>query len=320
MLGTVVVGVIFTDIKGFPTTEYVSQGRNLGRVEYVHGGVSRNVAENIAVSGMPVTFVSMTEPGGIGREAVERLDRCGVNTEFILPAPQNGIGKWMVVFDEKGEVAGQISCPPDMKPLTDFVEAYGNAFVQDADQIIIELDIGRKTVEQVLALAKTYGKKVYAVAGNRSVLVSHLDLLLETDCLICSATEFCDLFGISISSLSFEQMCDTLKSCAMQHGLPSVVVTLGDRGCVFYDKTSNRSARIPAAATDVSDVSGAGDAFLAGTVMGLSRGFSLYDAASLGIELSALAVHSSGYSCSVNNLPADFAKKLSKNQPELQIV
>jgi len=86
MLGTVVVGVIFTDIKGFPISEYAPQGRTLGGVEYVHGGVSRNVAENIAVSGLPVTFVSMTEPGGIGREVVDRLDRCGVNTEFILPS------------------------------------------------------------------------------------------------------------------------------------------------------------------------------------------------------------------------------------------
>lgn len=46
--GIIVIGAVFVDIKGFPDDVYIPDGRNAGRVEYVHGGVSRNVVEDIA--------------------------------------------------------------------------------------------------------------------------------------------------------------------------------------------------------------------------------------------------------------------------------
>lgn len=46
--GIVVLGAVFVDIKGFPEDIYVPDGRNAGHVEYIHGGVSRNVVEDIA--------------------------------------------------------------------------------------------------------------------------------------------------------------------------------------------------------------------------------------------------------------------------------
>ena len=67
MANTVVVGVTFVDIKGFSSFAYNPQGRNLGSVRIVHGGVSRNVVENFSNIGMPVSFVSMLDDSAIGR-------------------------------------------------------------------------------------------------------------------------------------------------------------------------------------------------------------------------------------------------------------
>lgn len=55
-MGIVVIGAVFVDIKGFPTDTYIPVGRNAGIVEYVHGGVSRNVVENIANIELRPTF------------------------------------------------------------------------------------------------------------------------------------------------------------------------------------------------------------------------------------------------------------------------
>lgn len=57
--GIVVVGAIFVDIKGFPQDIYVPDGRNAGYIEYIHGGVARNVVEDIANLGLNSTFVSI---------------------------------------------------------------------------------------------------------------------------------------------------------------------------------------------------------------------------------------------------------------------
>ena len=37
-MGIVVIGAVFVDIKGFPEDIYVPEGRNAGRIEYIHGG------------------------------------------------------------------------------------------------------------------------------------------------------------------------------------------------------------------------------------------------------------------------------------------
>ena len=47
-MGIVVIGAVFVDIKGYPLSTYIPGGRNAGRMEQVHGGVSRNVAEAVS--------------------------------------------------------------------------------------------------------------------------------------------------------------------------------------------------------------------------------------------------------------------------------
>ena len=54
--GIVVIGATFVDIKGFPHDLYLPTGRNVGHIEYIHGGVARNVAEDIANAELRPTF------------------------------------------------------------------------------------------------------------------------------------------------------------------------------------------------------------------------------------------------------------------------
>ena len=65
-MGIVVIGAVFVDIKGYPLSTYIPGGRNAGRIEQVHGGVSRNVAEDIANVELRPTFVGLVDDTGIG--------------------------------------------------------------------------------------------------------------------------------------------------------------------------------------------------------------------------------------------------------------
>ena len=49
-MGIVVMGAVFVDIKGYPDGQYIPAGRNAGRVLQVHGGVSTDVLEKLAVT------------------------------------------------------------------------------------------------------------------------------------------------------------------------------------------------------------------------------------------------------------------------------
>ena len=70
--GTVVFGTVFMDCKGFAANRYDPLGRNVGTVRFIHGGVGRNVAENLALAGSSPVFVSSVDEGGLGGEVLAR--------------------------------------------------------------------------------------------------------------------------------------------------------------------------------------------------------------------------------------------------------
>ena len=72
-MGIVVIGSVFVDIKGYPYDTYLPTGRNSGRIVQVHGGVSRNIAEDIANVELRPTFVSLVDDNGMGIDVIEKL-------------------------------------------------------------------------------------------------------------------------------------------------------------------------------------------------------------------------------------------------------
>ena len=78
-MSIVVIGTVFVDIKGFPEDTYVPDGRNTGRIEYVHGGVARNVVEDIANLELRPTFVSVVDETPMGKDVYDKLRKHKVN-------------------------------------------------------------------------------------------------------------------------------------------------------------------------------------------------------------------------------------------------
>ena len=71
--GIVVIGATFVDIKGFPHDTYIPDGRNVGHVEYIHGGVARNVGEDIANAELRPTFVGIVDDTPLGTDVLQKL-------------------------------------------------------------------------------------------------------------------------------------------------------------------------------------------------------------------------------------------------------
>ena len=158
-MGIVVIGAVFVDIKGYPLSTYIPGGRNAGRMEQVHGGVSRNVAEDIANVELRPTFVSLVDDSGMGQDVIDKLENHKVNTRFIKKVP-DGMGTWLAIFDNRGDVTAAISKRPDTTPLIDLLTEQGDEIFADCDSIALELDLEKETVKQTLKYAKKYGKKV----------------------------------------------------------------------------------------------------------------------------------------------------------------
>ena len=156
-MGIVVMGAVFVDIKGFPEDIYIPDGRNVGHVEYIHGGVSRNVVEDIANIELRPTFVGIVDDSALGEDVVKKLKNHKVNTDYIQTVP-GGMGTWLAVFDHNGDLAGSVSQRPNLMPILDMLEKKGDEIFANADSIIVEVDMDKEIIKKVVALAKQYDK------------------------------------------------------------------------------------------------------------------------------------------------------------------
>ena len=287
-MGIVVIGAVFVDIKGYPLSTYIPGGRNAGRVEQVHGGVCRNVAEDIANVELRPTFVSLVDETGSGQDVIDKLARHKVNTRYIRRVP-DGMGTWLAVFDNDGDVCAAISKRPDTTPLTRLLQEQGDEIFADCDGIAIELDLEKETVKQVLQFAKKYRKKVYAAVSNMSIAMERRDFLQQIDCFVCNQQEAGLMFSDNYEELDADEMCRTLAGNVHSANIPCMVVTMGDKGAV-YARSGGECGTIPAKKVDVIDTTGAGDAFFAGTVIGLTYGKTLAQACEIGSRLAASVI------------------------------
>lgn len=283
-----VVGNVFVDIKGFPDDNYIPGGRNAGKVEIVHGGVGRNVAEDIANIELRPRFVSMVDDTPEGEEVLRKLKNHKVNTDYV-PAVPNGMGMWLAVFDETGDIVGSISKRPDMSALETLINEKGDEIFVDCDSIVVEIDLDKEIIKSVFKYAEKYKKRVYAVVANMSIASQRRDFLQSIDCFVCNVEEAGILFVSDFEGMSPEELCDELSRKVVSARIPSMVVTLGSRGAVYADMNGDKGV-YPARRVKVRDTTGAGDAFCAGVAIGLTYGKTMREAVEIGTQLASSVI------------------------------
>lgn len=294
-MGIVVIGAVFVDIKGYPEAAYIPGGRNVGRVEQIHGGVGRNVAEDIANVELRPTFVSLVDQSGTGLDVVRKLKSHKVNTDYIMTT-RDGMGTWLAVFDSDGDVTASISKRPDLMPIADILDRRGDEIFKDADSVIIEIDMDKEIVKRTFKLAQKYGKKVYAVVANMSIALERRDFLQSIDCFVCNIQEAGILFSDDYSGKTAAEMVDIIAEKVSAAQIPSMIVTMGGEGAVYATKDGERGF-CPARKVEVKDTTGAGDSFCAGVAVGLTYGKTLAESCEIGTRLAASVIVTSENVC-----------------------
>ena len=289
-MGIVVIGATFVDVKGYPLAQYIPGGRNVGRVVQVHGGVGRNVVEDIANVELRPTFVSVVDDTGLSDDVVRNLIRHKVEIRYIARSPE-GLGTWLAVFNNEGDVIASISRRPDLSAVRKVLEERGDEIFRGADSIVVEFDIEEPILKKVLDLAQKHRKEVYTVISNMSIAMKRRDLLQRTAVLVCNEQEAGMLFSEDYTGTDPEDLKEIMVRRARLSGIPRIVVTLGERGAVYADK-NGESGVCPALRVDVVDTTGAGDAFFAGVAIGLTYGKTVGEACVIGTRLAASVISS----------------------------
>ena len=289
-MGIVVIGATFVDVKGYALAQYIPGGRNVGRVVQVHGGVGRNVVEDIANVELRPTFLSVVDETGLSDDVVRNLIRHKVEIRYIARRPE-GLGTWLAVFDNDGDVIASISRRPDLSAIGEVLDEHGDEIFSAADSIVVEFDVEEAILKKVLDLAKKHRKEVYTVISNMAIAMKRRDLLQRTAVLVCNEQEAGMLFSEDYMGISPEEMQKILVKRVRLSGIPRIIVTMGERGAVYAD-SAGESGICPALRVDVVDTTGAGDAFFAGVAIGLTYGKTVGESCVIGTRLAASVIAS----------------------------
>jgi pseudouridine kinase len=234
------------------------------------------------------TFVTVLDHSGTSTDVLDKLRRHHVNTDYVRRT-DDGLGTWLAIFDNRGDVVSSISRRPELLAIGDILDEKGDEIFENADSIVVEIDMEVPLLKQIFALAERYGKDIYAVVSNMSIAMERRDLLKRVACVVCNLQEAELLFSEEYEDMTSEEFRFVLVRRVQQAQIPRMVVTMGGDGAV-YASLDGESGVCPAGKVDVIDTTGAGDSFFAGIAIGLTYGKSLGESCVIGTRLAASVI------------------------------
>ena len=275
------IGTAAADIKARMSHPALDTTDVPGRITLTPGGVSRNIAENLARLGAPVVFIGVFGDDAQARSVIEASRAAGMDVRPIVRAGYATAALAVMLDADARQIAGVFS-GDILDTLTPLDLAADHDLIRNADALLTDGGVP----QPVLAyLADTVRPDALFYCNPASAaLAARLPAILHRcDLVTCNHLEAEALTGVAIQSdAGAWQAAHQL----IGRGVRRAVITLGSRGLVYADAT--RQAHRLALPTRVIDATGAGDALAAALIFAHLRGDSIDTALSLGLAAAAL--------------------------------
>lgn len=261
------------------------------------GGVARNVAENLARLSVSCQLVSIVGDDEAGRLVLNVTAQEGVDTGLVQKSLSEPTGSCTRVIQPDGTLFASfadigISSLMDR----DFIH---NRWLQisGATLVFAETNLPAETLSYLITGCREDELTLVLDAVSMSK-ARRLPLNLNgVDMLFCNSDEARAMLGDDIArdadGSTDSSGPDELKNMAQalcRRGARSAVVTGGAAGICFA--SDGECILMPARSAAVSDVSGAGDALIAGTLYGRLMEYDTVTSLTLGLNAAAMTVAS----------------------------
>jgi ribokinase len=227
------------------------------------GGKGANQAVGAARLGAKVTFIARVGQDALGDQCLSGYESEGINTDFVIRDPEAPTGVALIAVSDDGENSIIVASGSNMRLTPQDVEAAAHIF-QDADTLLLQLEVPLETVQTAAEIARRYGVRVILNPAPAQKLSA--DLLHLVDVITPNRIELAQIAGLSDhEELSHEQ----LAKSALGIGPTSAVITLGSQGALAAGSWG--WVHVPAYVVQTVDTTAAGDAFNAGLAVALGQ-------------------------------------------------
>jgi pseudouridine kinase len=259
---------------------------NPARQDESFGGVARNIAENLARLGIPVSLTSAVGDDASGSALLAHAEGAGIDTRGTLRLPNTLSGTYTAVLDDHGEMMLALA---DMA-LYDSITPEFLASRQPRRALpaltVADLNLPRETLAALLADASRDAAPLVMVAVSQPKMARLPQDLRGLRLLILNQGELETRTGTLLRTDA-----DYAAACAavQAQGAQDLIVTRGGAGVIFT--RAGGIGYLPAPQARVVDVTGAGDAFAAAVCWSLFHGSEdLELACRRGLKLSAMTL------------------------------
>ena len=255
------------------------------------GGKGANQAVTIARLGASVTFICKTGSDIFGHQSQQLFEEEGINTSYIFSDSEHPSGVALITVDDHAENCIVVASGANANLLpADLVKA--EEAIDQADIVLMQLEVPMETVEYVAEIAYRKHKKVIlnpAPAHPLSPsLLKHLYMITPNE------TEAEMISGVKIT----DRESAVKAACILSEmGVENVIITLGSKGALVYGV--EEADFVPALKVEAVDTTAAGDVFNGALTVALSEGRSQLEAVRFACKASAISVTRVGAQSSV---------------------
>ncbi|PCI45562.1 MAG: carbohydrate kinase [Alphaproteobacteria bacterium] len=253
-----------------------------------HGGVVRNIAENLARLGVDVSLISIVGEDYSGKELLAFLRNLGVDVSQVSVSHNAPTAEYVAIFDNENELVFGLSSMEILDQMTSAKIERSWSHLSSSDWVVLDCNLPADTIETVLQLKQKGAFKVAVDTVSVSKAKRLFDDLSNIDLLFTNRAEATAI--LDLDPTAPEQRLEDIAALLRDRGAKGVIITDGAAGHVV-DMDESRF-RTPAIPVTVANVSGAGDALVAGLLFKLRTGASIRESSQTGALLSALTVES----------------------------
>jgi pseudouridine kinase len=232
-----------------------------------HGGVARNIAENLARLGVDVGFISIVGDDENGRSLLEHLGALGVDVEQVITSDAGSTAEYIAILDPRHDLALGLA---DMDIFDLLLPARLEAawpMLALADWVFADCNLPRETLAALIE-HKRQGRFRLAVDAVSTPKAQKLRGQLDgIDLLFLNHDEADAISGIAATD---RQPMEKAAAALLNAGVDAVILTGGGSGYVVASVAGVETMK-PVPANPV-DITGAGDAMIAGTLYRLLSG------------------------------------------------
>lgn len=286
-LQVVAIGAANVDINGYSATRLIKGESNPGRITLCAGGVARNVAENLARLGARVELISALGGDGLQRLIIDSCKAAGVGYSHCAGDISLPSSSYLAILDEDGELVESVcdmsSTDILLTPETILQEA---ELIASAEVIVVDAGLLHPTLSTITQ--RFADRPIFLDPVSIKRCVNLEGLLPRFHTVKMNANEASHLAGVAPTADH-----DALLRMAegfLAQGIARVYITMGGQGAVYAERGD--VGWVPAVPVPPVGVSGAGDSFLAGVIVGHLEGWTAAQSAAFASGVAAVTLSS----------------------------